>query len=148
MTLANAAQIMRVITPENKVQLLEMGQSLSKRELEKEIKKTHPERIPQDRTHPLTRTLSEMKLVIPHQLERDLRRLQDLYSKKSNKCLTLVETLQLMTEQLIKRHDPVKKAERNLFPLGFSIPAQHSAIEPLLYFIGGSITKTFSWSII
>ena len=42
MTLSNATQIMRVINFENKDELLGKAQNLSKRELEREIKKIHP----------------------------------------------------------------------------------------------------------
>ena len=114
LNMANATQISRVIDRDNKVELLELGQSLSKRELEYEIKKICPEQLPKERVRAISENQSEMRLVVPKELEEALRRLQDLYSKRSKRSLSLTETLGVMAGELIKLHDPVKKAQRFL----------------------------------
>ena len=67
--LANATQIARVIDPGNKDKLLELGQSLSKRELEYEIKKIFPEQSPKERVRTISENQSELRLIIPKELE-------------------------------------------------------------------------------
>lgn len=61
--ISNATQIIRSITPENKAELLETAQKLSKRDLEKELKRRNPEVIPKDRVRVLNHELEEVKFV-------------------------------------------------------------------------------------
>ena len=114
MTLANATQLIPVITRENKQDLLQKAQDFSKRELAREIKKSHPDAVPKSRIKPITDGLSEARLVISTELEENLKRLQDIYCKKTNRSLSLVDALALMATELLDRHDPVRKAQRNL----------------------------------
>ena len=113
---SNATQIARIMTHENKKKWIEKAQSLSKRELDREIKKEYPETIPKERIRPITGELSEAKLVIPRELEEGLIKLQDIYSTKTKKPLSLVETLNIMKNECLKKHDKVAKAQRNLVP--------------------------------
>jgi hypothetical protein len=112
--LSNATHIARIITPENKEKWLEKAQTLSKRDLEREIKKEYPETIPKEKIRTLTDTLSEARLVLPKDLEEDLKKLQDIYSTNQKRPLSLVETIGIMRDECLRRRDPIAKAKRNL----------------------------------
>ena len=57
---------------------------------------------------------AELKVTISFALEKKLKRLQDLLSQKTKKPVSLAQTLEAMTDELLKKHDPVQKAERCL----------------------------------
>ncbi len=116
LTLSNATQVSRVITEENKADLLSLAQSLSKRELEKEIKRIHPDAIPKERVRVLTTDLEELKIVMNKELAEDLKFLRDFYAKKRHCSLSLSETLIHMASELREKHDPIRKATRNFVP--------------------------------
>jgi hypothetical protein len=116
LSISNARQIVPLLTPENKTDWLSKATDLSKRELEREIKKAHPEKIPQERFRPLTGTQSELKLVVDAAIEPELKRVCDLLSQKLKKPVSLSEAVQYMTKGFLKQNDPVLKAERNFAP--------------------------------
>jgi len=116
LTITNATQLVRVITNDNKTELLGMAQTLSKRDLEKEIKRLHPEVIPHEKIRVLNEELEELKVVMDSELSENLKYLKGHYSRKSNSNLSLAETLKAMANELRAKHDPVKKAERCFVP--------------------------------
>src|SRR5262249_44556814 len=93
-TVSNARMVATVITKENQDQWLEAAANLSKRELEKEIATAKPESAPvPERTRYVTSERMELKLGISQELEKKLRRAQDLVSSKTKRSVTLEETL-------------------------------------------------------
>lgn len=110
--LTNAKKIVRVLTPENKTELLEKAKDLSSRQLERELIKTYPEKVTKERIRPVTENRLEMKVFITPELEKNLRRMQDVLSQKLKKPCTMEEVVTFMATECLERHDPVKKAER------------------------------------
>ncbi len=110
--ISNAKAIAPIITPANQTEWLEKASLLSKRELEKEIFAQFPKEEVKERVKPINAARSELRIGISHELEEQLRRVQDLLSQKMGKHATLEETLEKMTQEFLERSDPIKKAER------------------------------------
>lgn len=128
--LTNAKKLVRVLTPENQQDLLEKAKALSSRELEREIVKTCPEKVTRERIRPVTETRLEMKVFITPEIEKNLKRMQDVLSQKLKKPCTLEEVISFMAKECLERHDPVQRAERSKLkvvarqkPSGRAIPA-------------------------
>ncbi|MBI4402851.1 MAG: HNH endonuclease [Deltaproteobacteria bacterium] len=101
-----------MLTPENKEQWLSQASTLSQRELEKEIVKVQPKPQIAERITPVSEGRSELRLAIHEELERKLRRIQDLISQKTKKAASLEEALLEAVTQYLKRNDPVERAQR------------------------------------
>jgi len=115
LTISNAMQLSRVITPKNKVELLDLGQNLSKRELEKEIKRIFPLSITAERITAVNEVYNQVKIHMNDSTEKDLDFLQHYYSKKLNKKnLSLSETVTEMARELRYKYDPIKIAQRRI----------------------------------
>lgn len=110
--LTNARTIVPVLTQQNKADLLEKAKALSCRALQRELVRSYPEKVTKERIRPVTETRLEMKLFITPELEKNLKRMQDVLSSKRKKPSSLEETLDFMAEECLERHDPIKRAER------------------------------------
>ena len=111
---AKARKILSVITQANSQEWIEKAKSLSTRDLEVEVAKVNPEAESKPRLKPLSAERSELKCGISKELEKKLRRIQDLESQRRKKPVSLEETLEAMAEIYLEKNDPVKKAERIL----------------------------------
>ena len=108
LSVTNAKKIASVITPETQEDWLNKAQSLTSRELDKEIVKLHPKKALTERIKPITESLYELRCALSPEAEKLLKQAQDICKKN------LGETLEVMLKDFVKRHDPVKKAERSL----------------------------------
>ena len=111
---AKARKILSVLTQGNSKEWIEKAKALSTRELEAEVAKINPEAESKARLKPLSAERSELKCGISKELEKKLRRIQDLESQRRKKPVSLEETLEAMAEIYLEKNDPVKKAERIL----------------------------------
>lgn len=129
--ITNARRIVPVLTQENKTELLTKARELSYRALERELIKTHPEKVTKERIRPVTETRLEMKVFISPEIEKNLKRMQDVLSQKLKKPCSMEGVLEFMASECLKRHDPIKKAQRSkpalvarqTSPQGRAIPA-------------------------
>jgi len=112
-TVSKARKITPVLTKENSSHWLELAKTLPKFKLEKEVAKVQPQTITPERAKYVTETRLELKLGVSEDLMKKLRRAQDLTSQKTRRPATLEGTLEALIENYLKKHDPVKKAERN-----------------------------------
>lgn len=110
--LTNARRIAPVLTPENKAELLGKAKELSYRELERDLVRSFPEKTTKERIRPITENRLELKVFITPEIERNLKRAQDVLSQKLKKPCSMEEVLKFMTGEFLERHDPVKKTER------------------------------------
>jgi hypothetical protein len=108
LSLSNARKIASVITPENQAEWLDKGQTLSSRDLQKEIVKTHPEKVLPEKIKPINDTLYELRCHLTPEGEKLLQAALNIVAKNMG------QTLEEVLKEFVERHDPVKKAERSL----------------------------------
>ncbi len=117
-TLSNARKIAPVMTPQNKGEWLKKAATLSHRALEKEIIKVRPQSATQEGVSYVTEKRVKMVVGLSEQDMLALRRAQDLLSQARGKPVTLEEVIAQMTGEYLKRHDPVKRAKRQIIKKG------------------------------
>ncbi len=108
-SISNARMIAPVLTPENQEHWLAQAANLSKRELEREIKREYPEKAVQERARYISEDRLELKLGISEDLLEKLKRVQDLLSQRLQRNATLEETLEDLAEFYLEKKDPVVK---------------------------------------
>ncbi len=112
--LSNARRIVSVITPENKKEWLGKACTLSQNDLRREIVTQFPEQEAKTRIKPITENRSRLEVGISTELEAKLKRVCDLLSQKEKKNISIEAALDFLTKAYLDKHDPIKKAERNL----------------------------------
>ncbi|MGK5087261.1 HNH endonuclease signature motif containing protein [Bdellovibrionota bacterium FG-2] len=117
-TLSNARKISPVLTPQNKALWLEKAASLSKRQLEKEIVKVRPEAATPENVSYVTQERVRLEVGLSETDMLNLRRVQDLMSQAKGRSVTLEDVIVQMTGEYLKRHDPVKRAKRQITKKG------------------------------
>lgn len=111
-SLSNARAIAPVLTRANQGKWLSAASTLSKRELEKEIVREHPELRLKDREKYIAEERLELRIGVSEKLHQKLKRAQDLASSKNKKAASLEETLEALVEAYLEKEDPLRKAER------------------------------------
>ncbi len=117
-TLSNARKIAPVLTAQNKVEWLEKAATLSHRALEKEIIKVRPQDATQEGVSYVTEKRVKMVVGLSEQDMLALRRVQDLLCQARGRSVTLEEVIAHLTGEYLKRHDPVKRAKRQIIKKG------------------------------
>lgn len=115
--ISNARKIVPELNTQNKIELLSMAKDLTFRQLERELVKKFPEKVTKERIRPVTETRLELKVFITPELERKLKRLQDVLSQKLKKPCSLEAALEVIVEETLEWHDPIRKAQRARQPL-------------------------------
>lgn len=111
---SQARRITSVITPENKREWIEKASSLRQRELEKEIVTVMPKEAVKEAMNFVTRSRVKLVCGISEKLMKEIERAKDIHAQKTKKAPSLEETLEEIVALYLKKHDPVKKAERML----------------------------------
>jgi polyhydroxyalkanoate synthesis regulator phasin len=107
-----ARRIASVISEENQDEWIEKAIHLKQRDLDKEIVKAKPQEARPDKIKPIAQKASELRCVLPEEVEKLLERVKDLESKRLARPVTLAEALKASFEIYLERKDPVQKAER------------------------------------
>ena len=110
--LSKARRIAPVITSRNSAEWIEKAATLPQRELERAVTLVNPSAFCKDRVRPIAPERSELRVGISTDVEKKLKRVQDLLSQKTAKAATLEEAIDAMAEAFLERNDPVRKAER------------------------------------
>ncbi len=113
LTVAKARRVLSVITPRNQAEWISKATTLSQKELELEVVKVHPKEIVRDRLKPLTQNLVEFRCSIPVEVEKMVKRVCDLESKRLRRSVDLAHVLQAGLEIFLQKNDPVIIAQRN-----------------------------------
>jgi hypothetical protein len=108
LSISNARKITSVITPENQMEWIDKGQTLSTRDLQKEIVKIKPEAIRPEKIKPIAENLFELRCLLSPEGEKLLKAALDIVDKNMG------QTLEEVLKEFVERRDPVKKAERSL----------------------------------
>ena len=112
LTLSQARRIVPVITKSNQSEWIEKASTLPQKVLEKAVTVANPKPHVQERLKPVTPTLSELRIAVDEQTQKNLQRLKDLLSQKTGQPATLAEVIAWAAEVCRDRHDPVRRAER------------------------------------
>lgn len=120
-TLSNARKIVPVLNIQNQSLWLEKARTLSQRQLEKEIVKVRPESATPERASYVTENRVRLELGLSEKDMLRLRRVQDLLSQAKRRPATLEEVLITLTEDYLKRHDPLERAKRQKVKNGLSV---------------------------
>ena len=107
-SVSQAKRIVSVVEPSNAEMWIENAATHRQRDLERLVAKELPAPMPVSRVRPVGGDYSEMTLTIPETLRKKIQRLQEVRS-----C-SLLEAITFAVTDTLKRHDPVKKAQRQI----------------------------------
>jgi len=105
-TLSQARRIVPSVTKDNPQEWIEAARTLPQRELERKVTAANPRLVVRERLRPVAPTRTEFRVGISLELEKKLRRLQDVLGG------TLEEVLEKAIGETLERRDPIRKAER------------------------------------
>ncbi len=112
LTLSQVRRIVPVINQNNKDLWLARAQTLSQKELERQVTEVNPKSRVIEKLKPVAPSLSELKLGVSSETEAQLKRLQEIYSQKKRRFVTITEVVALIAEETLERIAPEKKLER------------------------------------
>ncbi len=110
-SLTKLRRICSVITPADKTEWIDLAERGTNREIEKAIAAARPQPVDESLKFK-DEDLSELRVGLNEETRKNLERILDLLSQKKEQAVTLSECLQQMTEIVLEKIDPVKKAER------------------------------------
>ena len=87
LTLSQARRIVPVIHPQNQDVWITKAQTLTQKELEREVTKVNPKAHIIEKLKPVAPKLSELKVGITTETEAHLKRLQEIYSQKKHRAV-------------------------------------------------------------
>ncbi len=108
LNVSQAKRIVSVINESNAPQWIEKAATTKQRELEREVAARLPAPAVSERVRPAGGGMAEVRLVVPEALRRQVERLQEV------RGCSMVDALAFAVEEALNRHDPIRKAERNL----------------------------------
>ncbi len=108
-TTTKAARISSVITPGNHLQWIETAKLSTHRELEREVASANPVPHTVHKIKPLDAEYSELKLTISKELQQKLEQVQKILNTSS-----IHDALEKSLDHILKKKDPLAKAERSL----------------------------------
>jgi hypothetical protein len=112
LTASKARRITSVITKENASHWLSLAQNVSKEKLEKEIAKVRPQVLTPEKAKYVTENRLKLELGISEEFMKTLKRAQEILCQKSGSYKNFEATLSWALEEIVRREDPLKKAER------------------------------------
>jgi hypothetical protein len=124
LTLSQARRIVPVVTPENLGSWIEKAQSLSQKDLEREVKAVNPRAHIRESLKPITKELSELRVPVDTETEDALTVLSDILAQKFQRPVSRAEIVAFALKQCRERLDPEKKALRaKVISSGKPLPA-------------------------
>ncbi len=113
LTISQARRIAPVITQANQEIWIEKASTLKQKELEQAVTVANPEaRLSKEKLRPITPEYSELKIIVTVDEAKEIRRIQDLLSKKLRKPIGLKEAIILLGKDFLRKQDPVLRAEK------------------------------------
>ncbi len=111
-SISNARKIVPHITRENSEVWLEKAQTLSQRELEKEIVKENPAAKVRETIKPVAEGLSSIQILLNEKAEKLWRHAKELQMQEAQSAVSNLELQIALLENFIESKDPVRKAQR------------------------------------
>lgn len=112
LTVSHAKRIAAVVTPSTQLFWISKASELSQRELDKEIAKELPAKAIPERFEPKSSGRLKLEVGISEELEKQIRRVQDILSQKRKHAITIEEALGVLCQDYLKRNDPLELAKR------------------------------------
>lgn len=113
LSVPQAKRIAAVITPGTQAAWIDKATELTQRELDREIAKEMPEKAIAERIIPKSAGRLKLEFGISEELEKEIRRVQDVLSQKTQRAVTLEEALGVLCKEYLKRNDPMEVAMRS-----------------------------------
>ncbi|MGK5090048.1 HNH endonuclease signature motif containing protein [Bdellovibrionota bacterium FG-2] len=96
---------------------------MSQRQLEKEVAKIRPQAATPERASYVSENRVKIEIGLSEKDMLALRRVQDLLSQARRRAVSLEETIVTMTEEHLRRRDPVRRAKRQIAKKGALVGA-------------------------
>jgi hypothetical protein len=143
-TLSNARKVAPVLNTENQGEWLKKAQDLSHRQLEKEIARVKPETLSLEKVKYVTGSRTQLQVGLSERDLLELRRAQDLLCQARGRSVTLEEVIVTVTQEYLKRQDPVERARRHRVKKGTtsapaSIPSPSKNPKPRREFLPAAV---------
>ncbi len=110
-SLSKLRRICSVITPAEKTEWLDLAERGTNREIERAVAAARPQPVDESLNFK-DEDLSELRVGLNEETRKNLERIRDLLSQQRGRAVTLSECLEQMTEIVLEKIDPIKKAER------------------------------------
>lgn len=108
LNVSQARRIVSVVTPATASDWIAKAATKKQRDIEREVALSLPVTTTRARVRALGGDMAEMKLVVPQALREKIERLTQV------RGCSVIDALTFAVESTLERHDPVRKAERNL----------------------------------
>lgn len=108
LSVSQAKRIVSVVEPANVVQWIEKAATTKQRELERAVAAVLPAPALSERVKPVGGGMSEMKLVIPEALFREIERLQEI------RGCSVLDAIAYAVHETVERKDPIRQAQRKM----------------------------------
>ena len=112
LSISKARRITTVINPTNHQEWIRNAQTMKQKELEKAVSIVNPQAHPIERIRPVARNVSELRVPIDDETDKNLEILKDLLSQKLKRAATLADVIAWAAKETREKFDPEKKAER------------------------------------
>ncbi|MBI4402507.1 MAG: HNH endonuclease, partial [Deltaproteobacteria bacterium] len=112
LSLSQARRIVPVLTAENHQHWIEQAKNLSQTSLEKEVAAANPNARPKEKIKPVAIQLSELKVPIDDETEKNLLALKDILSQKFGRPASLADVVSFAAKTTREKFDPMEKAKR------------------------------------
>ena len=112
LTLSQARRITSVVTNENQEVWIDRARTLSQKDLEKEVAFVNPKARIHENIKPIAKEMSQLKVAVNEQTEKNLNVLKEVLSQKLGKPATLGDVIAWAAEVTREKFDPLRKAER------------------------------------
>lgn len=113
-SVSKARKVTSVLTPENQEEWIHKIQTLTSKNLEREVAKINPREATPERTKYVSEDRLELRMGISQEMFEEFKRVQDLESKRTAKSASMEETLQALLKVYLEVKDPQKRAQRIL----------------------------------
>ncbi|MCB0341610.1 MAG: HNH endonuclease [Pseudobdellovibrionaceae bacterium] len=127
-TPSKAARVLFVIPADSEQQWVLKAAALPKAELEKEVAKINPKKVPGERSHYLTSDVIEMNTPVSEDVYKKLVRVQDLISSSTGQAESMETVFEKMADLFLQKNDPVEMAKRRQHIAGLSPQISRPAI--------------------
>jgi hypothetical protein len=114
LSLSQAKRVTSVITNENAGELIEKAQTLTQRQLEREVARINPKIATPECTRYVNEERVEIRVCVSEAVMKKIKRAQDLESQRTSSACNLEVNLEAIVDLYLEKRDPVKKAQRIL----------------------------------
>ena len=113
-TVSQVRRITSVINETNAPDLLQKVQTLTQKEIEKDVARISPKAVTNDRAKYVTEDMMEVKFGASEEFVKKLKRAQDIVSQQTKTHAKMETAIEKALDIFLEKQDPVRRAERVL----------------------------------